>query len=207
MNRFKQANKQMELSSMSLEERRVALSAMREKMEEHFVELGQLLSEMKKEQVFRIYGYENFKDFVEDEFNLAGSLVNRLVSNYKYYVGQLNLDEDSLVKIGLDKLNALRPVLKKANPLEQEHWLQEAQTEKSTVLKEKIKDLKEKNKQKTMKDVFTEQFLERFVTHFSCSRKELMFKLALYFQDCDLRELEKIIREQQNRLKDSDILA
>ena len=180
---------------------------MREKMEEHFVELGQLLSEMKREQVFRIYGYDNFKDFVEDEFNLAGSLVNKLVSNYKYYVGHLNLDEASLVKIGLDKLNVLRPVLKKANQLEQEHWLQEAEQEKTTVLKEKIKDLKEKNKKMTMKDVFTEQFLERMVTHFSCSRKELMFKLALFFQDSDLEKMEQIIRERQLMLKESDLLV
>jgi len=192
------------LSSMNLEERRHALATMREKMEEHFVELGQLLTEMKKEQVYRIYGYDNFKDFVEDEFNLAGSLVSRLVNNYKYYVGQLNLDEESLVNIGLDKLNVLRPVLKKSNPLEQEQWLQKAREEKTTLLKEKIKDLKEK-KEKSMKDVFTEHFLEKLVTYFNCSRKELMFKLALYFQDRDLNEIEEQIKERQARIKDSEL--
>ncbi len=192
------------MASMNLEERRQALATMREKMEEHFVELGQLLTEMKKEQVYRIYGYDNFKDFVEDEFNLAGSLVSRLVNNYKYYVGQLNLDEESLVNIGLDKLNVLRPVLKKSNPLEQEQWLQKAREEKTTLLKEKIKDLKEK-KEKSMKDVLTEQFLEKLVTHFNCSRKELMFKLALYFQDRDLTEVEQQIKDRQARLKDSEL--
>ncbi|MBW6515290.1 MAG: hypothetical protein K0B81_01575 [Candidatus Cloacimonetes bacterium] len=192
---------------MNLEERRQALTAMREKMEEHFVELGQLLSEMKKEQIFRIYGYESFKDFVEDEFNLPGSLVNKLVSNYKYYVGQLNLDENALVTIGLDKLNLLRPIIKKANQLEQEEWLQKAQNEKSTKLKETIKDLKEKSKKKSMKDVITEQFVENFVTFFNCSQKELMFKLALYFQDCDLNNIEKTIKDKQLKFKESDLIT
>lgn len=199
--------KEPEVSSMNLEEKRNALSSMRARMEEHFIELGQLLSEMKKEQVYRIYGYESFKDFVEDEFNLSGSLVSRLVSNYKYYVGQLNLDEESLVKIGLDKLNALRPVLKEANPVEQEEWLQKAREEKSTVLKEDIKDLKEKRKKKNMKDVFTEQFVERLVTYFNCSRKELMFMLALYFQDSDLEEIEKKIKERQLQLKEEEMYS
>lgn len=193
-----------ELTSMTLEERRKALTSMRERMEEHFLELGQLLSEMKKEKVYSIYGYENFREFVEDEFNLPGSLVSKLVTNYKYYIGQLNLDESSLIKIGLDKLNTLRPVLKKANPVEQERWLQEAEEEKSTILKEKIKELKEKEKKKSMKDVFTEQFLERLITYFSCSRKELMFKLALYFQDSDLKEIETKIKECQTRIRESE---
>ena len=190
---------------MNLEERREALTAMRAKMEEHFVELGQLLTEMKKEQIFRIYGYESFKDFMEDEFNLSGTLVNKLVSNYRYYVGHLNLAEDSLVKIGLDKLNTLRPVMRKSNPLEQEQWLKEAEEEKTTVLKEKIKDLKEKNKEKSIKDIFTEQFVERFVTYFNCSRKELMFMLALYFQESDLEEIERRIKERQLKIKDGDL--
>ncbi len=192
---------------MSLEEKRKALTSMREKMEEHFVELGQLLSEMKKEQIFRIYGYETFKDFVEDEFNLSGSLVSRLVSNYKYYVGQLDLDEASLVNIGLDKLNTLRPVMKKSNPAEQQEWLQKAEEEKTTVLKEEIKELKEKDKKKSMKDVFTEQFLERLVTYFNCSRKELMFKLALYFQDSELEEIEEKIKKHQQKLKENELLV
>jgi sugar-specific transcriptional regulator TrmB len=199
--------KDQKLSAMNLEDRRRALSSMREKMEEHFVELGQLLSEMKKEQIFRIYGYETFREFVEDEFNLAGSLVNKLVSNYKYYVGQLNLDEASLVKIGLDKLSILRPVLKNSNPLEQEQWLQKAEAEKSTVLKEEIKELKEKTKQKSMKDVFTEQFIEKWVTYFNCSRKELMFKLALFFQDSKLEEIEAKISEHQAKLKDEELVV
>lgn len=33
---------------------------------------------------------------------------------------------------------------------------------------------------------------------FNCSRKELNFKLALYFQDVDLDNIKKIIKERQH---------
>jgi hypothetical protein len=36
-------------------------------------------------------------------------------------------------------------------------------------------------------------------TWFNCSQKELNFKLALYFQDADLEEVKKIIKEKQRR--------
>ncbi|MCB5231073.1 MAG: hypothetical protein WCX83_01750 [Candidatus Cloacimonas sp.] len=195
-----------DVTTMSLDEKKRALSSMRETLEEHFVTLGQLLNEIKKDNIFRLYGYETFKDFVEDEFNLAGALANRLVNNYKYYVEKLDLDEHTLIQIGLDKLNLLRPVLKEASIQEQEIWLEKAQTEKTTQLKSDLKEKKEreKDKKKNMQEVFTDQFIERMITHFSCSRKELMFRLAVFFQDRDLDEIDQSIKERLAKIRDSD---
>lgn len=195
-----------DIVTMSLEEKKTALSFMREKLEEHFVTLGQILSDMKNENLSRLYGYETFKEFVEDEFNLAGTLANRLINNYKYYVEKLDLDEKTLVTIGLDKLSLLRPVMKEASLQEQEIWLEKAQVDKTTQLKTDIKEKREREKQKkkNMQDVFTEQFIEKMVTYFNCSRKELLFKLAVYFQDSDLNEVDKSIKERLMKIKESD---
>jgi hypothetical protein len=50
--------------------------------------------------------------------------------------------------------------------------------------------------------VYIDQYLERMVSYFNCSRKELNFKLALYFQDRDLQEVQKEIKVLQRRFEE-----
>jgi predicted N-acyltransferase len=116
----------------------------------------------------------------------------------------MNMDEHSLVQIGLEKLNQIRPIIKNAGYVEQQDWLQKAEQQKTTELKEEIKEIKarEKERNRDFKDVLTEQFLETMVTFFNCNRKELMFKLALFFQDKNLEEIDTIIKDKQMKLKD-----
>ncbi len=184
---------------MNIEEKRAALKSMRKNLEEHFVELGQLLEEIKCQKLHSFFGYETFREFVEDEFNLSGTLANKLVSNYRFFVKKLSIDDHTLMEIGIDKLSQLRPILNNLNQLEQEEWLKKATQQKTSELKEDIIDYKEQMKDKTkdMKEVFTEQFLEKMVTYFNCNKKELMFKFALFFQDTDLEVIEKSIKAKQ----------
>ncbi len=193
------------LSSMTPDQKKSTLQNMRNSLEETFVELGQLLHEVQVNNLHGFFGYPTFKEFIEDEFNMSGSLATKLINNYKFYLEKMGLDEPAFVSIGIEKLNQLRPILNKVDRLEQENWLKKAEEEKSTVLKEKIKDHKEKNKTKNVKDVFTDQFVEKMVTYFNCTRKELMFKLALFFQGQDLEQVGEQIRSMQEKLKQEEL--
>jgi len=66
-------------------------------------------------------------------------------------------------------------------------------------LRDHIKELKEKEKETNvdLKEVYIEQFMEKMLGWFNCSRKELNFKLALFFQDADLDQMKKIVKERQ----------
>jgi hypothetical protein len=55
---------------MSPDEKFSAIASLKDKLEENFVALGELLSEIKRSKLFRFKGYETFKDFVEAEYQL-----------------------------------------------------------------------------------------------------------------------------------------
>ena len=133
-----------DLSTRSPIDKKKALVRMRHNLEEQFVELGQLLHELKSANLHSFFGYPTFNEFIEEEFKLSGALASKLINNYKFYTEKMNLDESALVNIGLEKLNQLRPILNKADSLEQEKWLKRAEDLKWEVLKEEIKEHKEK---------------------------------------------------------------
>ena len=107
--------------------------------------------------------------------------------------------------IGLDKLNMIKPMLKDTSYEETEEWIKKAEELPTTELREEIKEIRDRNKEKdkNLKDVFIDQYLERMVTFFNCSRKELNFKLALYFQDADMDTVRDEIRTRQRKFEET----
>jgi len=168
------------------------------------VELGQLLSEIKRSKMFKFRGFKSFKEFVEEEFQMAGSFASKVVGIYDLYINELDVDEHSVKKIGMDKLHLIKPMVKNKSFQESMQWVERAQTEGTAELREEIKEIRkrEKEKDKDMKAVFIDQYLEKMVTFFNCSRKELNFKLALYFQDKDLKDIQKEIKILQRRYEE-----
>jgi hypothetical protein len=148
--------------------------------------------------------YKTFKEFVEEEYNFSGSFASKLVSNYNLFINEYDLDETIAKQIGLDKLNMVKPMLKDATKTEATEWIEKAQMVPTAELRDEIKEIRERNKEKnkTSKEIFVEQYLERMVTAFNCSKKELEFKLALYFQDEDIEEIKDIVSKKQNRYED-----
>ena len=118
------------------------------------------------------------------------------------------MDEHSAKEIGLDKLNMIKPLVKQAEFNEKQDWIKKAQELPTTELREEIKEIRDnkKNKDKTLKDVFIEQYIEKMVTYFNCNRKELNFKLALYFQDENLEEMRVVVKDKQRRFEETDQL-
>jgi len=186
---------------MGPEEKIQAIVTLAENLENDFVQLGQLLSEVKRTKLFKFRGYPTFKEFVEQEFNLSSSFANKLVSNYDVFVAELDVDEMAMKQIGLDKLNMIKPMVKDVPFQESEEWIKKAEQLSTTELREEIKEIKELKKDQNLnpKDVLVDQFFETMVTFFNCSKKELNFKLALYFQDNDLEAVREDIKIKQRR--------
>ena len=193
---------------MTPDEKMEAVANLKQNMEENFVQLGQLLSDIRRTKLFKFKGYKTFKEFVENEFNMSGSFAAKIISNFDLFIRELDVDEHSAKEIGLDKLNMIKPLVKQSEFNEKQDWIKKAQELPTTELREEIKEIREnnKNKDKTIKDVFIEQYIERMVTFFNCNRKDLQFKLALYFQDENLEEMRAVVKEKQRKFEETDQL-
>ena len=199
-----EVDQKVETVEQTPDEQIKAVSVLREKLETNFTELGQLLSKMKRTKLYKFKGYKNFKEFVEVEFRLASSMANKIVRIYELYLKELDQDETTMHEIGLDKLNIIAPLIKEGSFEEMEEWLKKAEELSASELREEVKEVrsKKKEKEKTLKDIFVDQYLEKMVTYFNCSRKELNFKLALYFQDMELSVARDIIKTNQRRFEE-----
>ena len=185
--------------SMSPDEKFSAVANLKEQLEENFISLGQLLSEIKRTKLFLFKGYEKFKDFVEAEYQLSGSLAGRLVSTFDLFIEEMDIDEGEIKDIGFDRLQMIKPMMQKADWKVRDEWVHKAEAMPTKELREHIKELKKQDKEADLdlKDVYIEQYMEKMISWFNCSRKELNFKLALYFQDADLDEIKQIVKERQ----------
>ena len=194
---------------MSIEEKLKAAQNLKQQMETNFVSLGQLLSEMKRYKIYVSRGYKTFNEFVENEFNIASTFASKLISTYDLFIESLDKDEKTVKDIGLDKLNMIKPFVKQAKFIEAEAWINKAQEMPTAQLREEIKEIREQKAKvkKTMKDVMIDQYIETMVTFFNCGRKELNFKLALYFQDMDLEQIRDTVRMRQRQFEDEQLKA
>ncbi|HPR18802.1 MAG TPA: hypothetical protein PLD62_11215 [Candidatus Cloacimonadota bacterium] len=192
-------------NEMTAEEKIVAVNNLKKNLEDNFVSLGQLLSEIKRTKLYKFKGYKNFQEFVEKEFNLSNTFANRLIGTYELFIEELDVDETSVKNIGLDKLNMIKPLVKDTDYRETEDWIKKAEELPTSELREEIKEIRDLKKKQdvSLKDVFIDQFMEKMVTFFNCSKKELNFKLALYFQDADLDAVRDEIRIRQRKFDES----
>ncbi len=192
--------------SMTPDEKFDAVNNLKNKLEENFVALGQLLSEIKRTKLFRFKGYDNFKDFIEAEYNMSGTMAGKLAQTYELFVDEMDMDDGTVKEIGFDRLQMIRPLIQKADWEVRDKWVQLAETMPTNDLRDHIKEIKDKNKNKDkdLKEVYIEQYMEKMLTWFNCSRKDLNFKLALYFQDAELELVKKIVKERE-RLFESEM--
>jgi hypothetical protein len=189
--------------TMTPEEKFLGVKRLSCELEENFIQLGQLLSEIKQTKLYRFKGYENFKDFVQAEYALNSTLANKLVAVYDTYVADMDLSDDAITEIGFDRLCMVRSFVEKADLTARNGWILIANQMPANELSEYIKEVKAKDKKlnKDIKDVLIEQYLEKMRTWFNCSAKELNFKLALYFQDANLEAVRADIKVKQRKFE------
>jgi len=167
-----------------------------------FIELGELLSNIKRTAIYKVLGYEKFKAFIENEFSIASSTAAKLIDLCELFSEELDLDDDTLQQIGNDKLDIIKPLVKNSDIHVADYWVERAKELSIPDLRERVKIEKEKNKKAlTIKELYTKQFYERLCVYFNCSVKELNFKIALYLMDEDLNSLRIMINEKEKRFK------
>lgn len=186
-----------------------AIRNLTQKIEEKFIELGNVLSNIKRAKLFRFKGYERFKDFIEAEYAFSSSLANKLVRVYESFVEEMDQDEETLKEVGFDKLCSVLPMMKDATWEEREEWLKKAQELPVADLKESIKSARKEAAEDALdlKKVLVEQWKEQMCNLFNCSWVEAQFKLALWFSNGDrsdvavLSLLKQEVREAQAKFE------
>lgn len=188
-----------------------AIRNLTQKIEEKFIELGNVLSNIKRAKLFQFKGYERFKDFIEAEYAFSSSLANKLVRVYEAFVEELDQDEETLKEIGFDKLCSILPMMKDADWQTKEDWLKQAQELPVAALKEAIKAARKEAAEEAphdLKKVLVEQWKERFLAVFNCSWTELQFKLALLFSgttDEALLTIKAQIKDAQRQFENPEV--
>lgn len=184
-----------------------AVHNLKGRLEQDFVELGQLLSEIKDQKLFRYKGYDSFRDFVQAEFGLNYQLCNKLIRVYDLFFNRLDMSEDEVKRYGFEKLSIIAPVLDKADAETRDQWLDAADELSVGELQDQIKGLNKKNKQLSVKEVLVEQFTEQMCSTFNCSKKEMMYKLALYFIDQPMDIVRDMVKIAQRKFEQEIALA
>ncbi|MDD4276607.1 MAG: hypothetical protein PHT37_01790, partial [Candidatus Cloacimonetes bacterium] len=131
---------------MSPDEKFNAIANLREKLEDNFIALGELLSDIKRSKLYRFKGYETFKEFVEAEYQLSGSLASKLAVTYDLYIEEMDVDESSMKEIGFERLQLIKPMVQKADWDIRDEWLQKAADTPTNELRSEIKELKKQEK-------------------------------------------------------------
>lgn len=189
----------MRSETMSADEKFNAVASLSQKLEDNFITLGELLSDIKRAKLFKIKGYDSFKDFIEAEYKMSGTLAGKLVQTFDLFIEEMDVDEGTIKDIGFDRLQMIRPLVQKADWTQRDVWVEVAAEMPMKDLRDHIKEYKEQNKEETqdLKKVYVEQYMEKMLAWFNCSRADLNFKLALFFQDADAESVKKVVKERQ----------
>ena len=190
----------------SPDEKFAAVARLTLSIEDNFLTLGQILADIKSTKLFLFKGYEKFSSYVSEEYNFNPGLAAKLIGIYELFVNEMDMFDVELANIGFDRLCMIKPLMKNADWALRDELVGLAAKLPPAELKEHIKKLKDEDKKANidLKDVYVEQYLERMLSLLNCSRKELSFKLALYFNpfgEEDLQDLKAIIRQNQKHFE------
>lgn len=181
-----------------------ALTGLRRRLEENFVAIGELLSITRREKLYLGKGAKTLNEFIQHEYAIGSAMSSKLISIYDLFIRRMKLDPQTVQEIGIDKLTVIKTIIKNAEYNVQEQWVKTAEELDLEELRARVKEIRdaEKEKNKTMKDILIEQYLENMGDFFNCSGKELNYKLALYFQNTDLGYAEIIINDAQLKFEE-----
>ena len=174
-----------------------------EKYEESFVELGQLLSEIKHRKLYRLKGYEKFRDFIEGECEFDSSKASRLVMVYDLFITEMDMSESDAKSLGYEKMSIICPLFKKLTYAEKQAWIDRADMLPIPDLKAEVKEARKKDKPLDAKKVYVEQHMGYAMELFNCTKSDLMFKLALLIAGSDKDTLKKNIKRLQTEFENS----
>lgn len=171
------------------------------RIEENFVALGEMLSTIKLEKLYRLRGYESFKTFVEAEYHMTGAKAGKLVKVFDLFTGEMGMSEEDIKRLGYDKVSLIEPLVQKAEYQDREAWVDKADGMGLPELRETIKEYRDSKKPVDVKKVFTEQVMEKLQEWTNTSKKNLFYNIALYFQEANADEVLNIIAIQKRKFE------
>ncbi len=180
-------------------------------IESKFIEMGQVFSHIKATKIFRMKGYESFKDWVEHEHNMSAKMANKLIRLQRLFVEEMDMDEETLKEIGFDRLMMIAPMVEKADWEKRDELVEQAGELPIPQLAGELKKAKlesQKDAPQDLKKVLVEQWKERFLAVFNCSWTELQFKLALLFSgttDEALLTIKAQIKDAQRQFETPEV--
>lgn len=161
-----------------------AVPRLRDTIIDNFNQMGRCLSEVKEQKSFRLKGFTSFKDYVKQVARVPYSLACHLIRVHEVFVLQGQYDEAELQMVGFDKLDILAPVCKDNDPEEVEKWVEKAKETGVDDLRDDVAQARKaaNPKEKTLKQLVVEQFIDEMTAVIGCTGKDLSFFLALYFR-------------------------
>lgn len=170
-------------------------------IESKFIQMGQLFSHIKATKIFRMKGYESFKDWVEHEHNMSAKMANKLIRLQRLFVEEMDMDEETLKEIGFDRLMMIAPMVEKADWEVRDELVAQAGELPIPQLAGELKKAKleaQKDAAPDLKKVLVEQWKEQMCNLFDCSWPEAQFKLALWFSSDgrDKPEMRGILKHE-----------
>lgn len=189
----------MKMDQMTPTEKLEALEKLCKRIDDEFIQMAQLLVEIKPGRLWQMKGYETLKDYLESELWMNTSLANKMMRTYEKYVLELDLSAEEMQEIGLEKLHRAIPLLKDCDGEETVNMISQLKDMDLSKIDSQIKASHKSTK--SIKDVFVEGFYEMWCSYLNCNKKELMLKLALFMQDRDPDTVRSFVKAEQRKFE------
>lgn len=163
-----------------------ALKVINEMIDSKFMQLSELLNNLKRTEAYSYYGYESSKSFLESEINISGSIASKLLKIYKTFHKGMGKSLWELEVIGYEKLSLIVNIVSALDHwADKEPWYENAQNMSLSSLKEAVFEYKENEKAKTIdyKKIYTDQIFNELVDIFATTKQGLPLRLALFFDN------------------------
>jgi len=173
------------------------------KINEIFIELGESLSDVKNRRLFKKAGYETFKEFIDQEYNMSMAIINKIIRVYKCFVVELDYDEETLKSIGFDKLVEVASVKSKVKDKQElEDLLAVAEEVSVTSLRSKVNKIKEiyKEENMTVEERVFEYLEDSLCASYNLSKKGLYDNMLIYLYGSTVEDIKEIIEEKKKAL-------
>lgn len=144
-----------------------------------------LYSKIKGSKAYADSGYKIIKQYLEEELGLT--MAAKWLKVFELFAHTLGVDEKTMLEIGFDKMGIIFPVANtlQSDPDELNRWLQKAVDYSPKDLKSDVKDWKKREdaKKRTLKDILIEQVTKQMCTMMDVNKKELEFRIKLFFSE------------------------
>lgn len=141
--------------------------ALKDKLENSFLELGERLTKIRNEQVYIKAGYESFALFLW-EIKMTESVASKIITVYENLVLRFGVDKEKIIAVG--GYSIAYPIAQMVKSKEEaEHWLEKGSLLNKKDLEDEIRELKKGTHLCDFKDLHIRQCL-------ICGKKEKIYE-------------------------------